>query len=177
MIKKKDLMLIVISLVIICINNVALSKYDYVANRTVQSEIAKAVFVLEKDEILEKQIDQSSFPIEYNFTINNFEDDKINEIDFEYIIEVDVSTDNFPVSYFLFDCDNNTEIQLIDGKTNPISLQKFEKESRKFKLYLQWRELDSDLAGSLGIKLKINAVQSKGGEINENKANSNNSNT
>ena len=166
--KKKELVILMISMIVICVNHIVLSKYDYVANCSVQSEIAKAVFVVEKDEIIKQQIDQKSFPIEYNFTIHNFQENKINEVDFAYIIEIHNSTGNFPFSYFLLDCDNNTEIQILDGKTETIYLQKHKKESRKFKLYLQWRELDGALAESVSINLRINAVQIKGGKIDEN---------
>lgn len=169
--KKKELIIIVISMIVIGINTISLSKYDYVANGNAQTEIAKAILVLEKDEITTQQIDENSFPLEYNFVIHNYEGEKINEVDFEYSIEIDASTDDFPISYFLFDCDNNTEIELLEGKTNPISLKKSEKESRKFKLYMQWRELDGDLAENIELRLKINGIQSKEEKINENTKN------
>ncbi len=158
---KRDLRMIIVSILIIGINTVSLSKYDYVANGNAQAQIAKAIFIVEKDEIIKKQIDQNSFPLEYNFTINNYEGDKINEVNLEYNIEIETNEPNFPVSYVLFDCDNNTQIQLTEGKTQKMHLQKFEKQSRKFKLYLQWRELDVALAPDIEIKLKMNAIQSK----------------
>lgn len=158
---KKDFVIIIISIVVLFINNVAISKYDYSAAGKAQVGIAKAIIRLEKDEIIQKQIDQNSFPIEYNFTIHNFDKDKINEIDLSYVIQIDVSTEDFPVSYFLFDCENNTEMQLVEGKTNPINLKKLEQQSRHFKLYLQWREIDQPLAENIEIKLKLNAIQNK----------------
>ena len=169
--KKKDLIIIVISIIVIGINTISLSKYDYVANGNAQTEIAKAILVLEKDEMVTQQIDENSFPLEYNFVIHNYEGEKINEVDFEYNIEIEALADNFPVSYMLFDCDNNTEIKLTEGKTENMSLQKFEEQTRKFKLYMQWRELDGELAEDIEIKLKINGIQSKEDKINENTKN------
>lgn len=162
--RKSDLLIIIITILIIGMNNVSLSKYDYRANGSAQVEIAKAILVLEKDETIKKQIDQNSFPLEYDFTLNNYKEDKINEVDLEYNIEIEASEANFPVSYILFDCDNNTPIQLTEGKSETMYLQKFEKQSRKFKLYLQWKELDADLEEEIEINLKINAIQSKEGK-------------
>ena len=100
---KRDLRMIIVSILIIGINTVSLSKYDYVANGNAQAQIAKAIFIVEKDETIKKQIDQNSFPLEYNFTINNYEGDKINEVNLEYNIEIETNEPNFPVSYVLLD--------------------------------------------------------------------------
>ena len=159
--KKNDLLIVIITILVIGINNMSLSKYDYIANGNAQVEIAKAIVVLEKDETIQKQIDQNSFPLEYNFVLNNYKEDKVNEVDLEYNIEIEAVEENFPVSYILFDCDNNTQIQLTEGKTEKMHLQKFQKQSRKFKLYLQWKELDVELGEEIEINLKINAIQSK----------------
>ena len=50
-------------------------------------------------------------------------------------------------------------------------MKKLTKESREFKLYLQWREIDGELADDLDIKLKVDAVQSRKGASYEDKAN------
>lgn len=102
--------------------------------------------------------------MEYYFCINNYIDDKINEIDFEYFIEIELSNQDFPVLCTLIDCDNNTQIELENGKSKIFSLFKFEKKSRKFKVLLDWRELDRELSDDLDVNLKIHAVQ-KGGKV------------
>lgn len=125
----------------------------------VGAEIAKPIIVLEKDEVLKTQIDQNTFPLEYHFWIQNYREDDINEVDFEYSIELENSTENFPVSYDLFDCETNQEIEFMDGKSEPLKLKKGEKEKREFKLIMQWQELNVELAEELQIKLKINVSQ------------------
>lgn len=159
--KKRDFVIIIISVIIIWMNNRAVSKCDYVAERKIKTEVAKAIFILEKDEFIEKKIRQNSFPLEYDFTIHNFDGTKINEIDFDYVIEIQTSTNQFPINCTLIDCNNGIEIPLIEGKTPQMSLKKFEQESRNFKLCLQWQELEGELAENVEIQLKINAVQSK----------------
>ena len=159
--KKSDFVIILIVLIVIGINTISLSKYDYVAECNVSAEIAKAILVVENDEIIKKQIDQNSFPIEYNFTVNNYKDDAINNVDFSYQIEVQASVDDFPIDYVLIDCQDNSEIKLSEGKSEIIKLTKNAKESKKFKLYLQWREIDKSISEKVQINLKIIGVQDK----------------
>ena len=109
--------------------------------------------------MLKTQIDQNTFPLEYHFWIQNYREAEINEVDFEYSIELENSTKNFPVSYDLFDCKTNQEIEFINGKSGPLKLKKGEKENREFKLVMQWQELNVELAEELQIKLKINMMQ------------------
>lgn len=115
--------------------------------------------MLEKDEVLKTQINQNMFPLEYHFWIQNYREDDINEVDFEYSIELENSTKNFPVSYDLFDCKTNQPIEFMNGKSEPLKLKKGEKEKREFKLIMQWQELNVELAEELQIKLKINVSQ------------------
>ncbi len=161
---RKNSFIILVSLIVISMNNISLSKYQQNASCNVNSQIAKSVFIVEKDEKINEIINQTSFPIEYNFSIYNYNENQVNEVEFEYVIEIQCSTDYFPVSYVLFDCDNNTQIELIEGKTKPMKLAKLIKKSRKFKLYLQWREIDADLTEEVQFNLKVSALQTKGGE-------------
>lgn len=160
----KDLIIILISLIIIGLNNVSLSKYDYMASAKSGAQIAKGIVTIEKDETIKQVVDRNSFPIEYNFSVNNYKEDTVNEVDFYYTIEVEASVGNFPVSYVLLDCDNNVQIELVNGKSKPMQIKKFIKDSRKFKLYLQWRQIDRELAKDVKLNLKVNAVQAKESE-------------
>ena len=158
-----DLVIVGISIIMICINNISLSKYDDEIKCNVNSEIAKGIIEVEKDEMIEQSINQTTFPIEYHFWVNNYRGEIINEVDFEYVISIENSVENFPVSCSLVDCANNKEISLMKGKSETIKINKFKKESREFKLYLQWREIDGELAEDVEIKIKVDAVQSKKG--------------
>ncbi len=126
----------------------------------IYSEILKPIIVLEKEETLKQQIDEKSFPLEYEFCIQNYNEKEVNEVDFDYDIEIENSVDNFPVNYQLIDCETNQQIQLVDGKSELLQIKKSEKETRRFKLVFEWRELE-EKADDLQIKLKINVIQRK----------------
>lgn len=129
----------------------------------VEAKIAKPIIILEKDKTLKTKINQLSFPMEYYFWIHNYEEEEINEIEFEYSIELENSVTNFPISYVLIDCDTNKEVDLKNGKSENLKIKKDVKESRKFKLVFRWQELNVQLAEELQIKLKINVLQNKEG--------------
>ncbi len=161
---KKNKAGILIILMAICVNSISLSKYNTNMEYQASTKIARAIVELEKDEKMEMEITERTLPLEYHFCINNYNETGINEVAFDYVIEIENSVDNFPVSYTLWDCDNQKEIKLKNGKSEVLRIKHSEKESRKFKLCLQWKELNEDLADNLQIKLKIDVVQSKKGE-------------
>lgn len=161
----KNNMWILISLLVICVNTISLSTQKTNSNLKLHSQIAKPIIELEKDEMIKRQIEENEFPIEYRFCIHNFRENEINEVAFDYRIEIESSVENFPICYTLVDCEKNEEILLIDGKSDWMQIKKSEKESRKFKVILNWQELNSDLAEELQIKLKISLQQSKEDEI------------
>ena len=170
MLIKKEKVIVLISLIIIIVNLITLPKIKYSYNSRVESKIAKGIIVLEKDETLEETVNKNSFPLEYNFVIKNFdENNNINEVEFDYKIRIENSVDNFPVKYKLIDCDKDMELRLNFGETSILTLKKLEKEIRHFKLYVEWNDLDLELADNIEIKLKLEAVQHKEEIIDEEK--------
>lgn len=160
--KNKEKVIILISVIIIILNIITLPKRNFSYNSEVKTSIAKGIVVLEQDEQIEKNVDRNSFPIEYNFVIKNFDDnDNVNEVDFDYKIKIEQSVLNFPIKYKLIDCDNNSEIQLNNGETPILTLGKFKKETRKFKLYVEWNDVCSQYEEKIEIKLRVEAVQCK----------------
>lgn len=159
--RKKEIVMIFLIIISIGIKNISVSKNDYESISIYNTQIAKAIIDVEREDTIEQKITRENFPMEYYFFINNFIDDKINEIDFDYIIEIELSSQDFPVEYDLIDCESNLPIELENGKSKILKLDKFKKKSRKFKVRLSWKELDRELSDNLDIKLKIHAVQSK----------------
>ncbi len=155
--KSRKLLLLFCEFVII-INCISMLQNVQSTEVGVHSEILKPIIVLEKNEMLKQQIHEKSFPMEYKFCLNNYQENEVNEIDFDYQIEIENSVDNFPVNYQLIDCATNQKIELIDGKSEILHIKKSIKESRKFKLVLEWLELD-EMADELQIKLKIKLIQ------------------
>ncbi len=159
--------LVGICIIVVLINVKTLFGRGKIWQYQVEAKTAKPIIVIERDNHLKTQIKENSFPIEYYFCINNYQDEEINEVEFEYNIELESSTENFPVSYQLVDLKNNQEIRLIDGKSENLKIGKDTKESRKFKIVFQWQELNKELADEFQLKLKVNIVQ-KQEENNEN---------
>lgn len=158
--KNKDKIILLISLAVIVLNLFLLQKRKNSYNFDIETEIAKGIIYLDNDEIIEKKVNRESFPLEYNFSIRNFDDNNnINEVDFDYKIKIETSVNNFPIKYRLIDCEKNIELFLISGESPVLNLEKFEKKIRKFKLYVEWSDVEEEYSDDLEIKLKIQAVQ------------------
>ena len=112
-IKRSRKFMAILCVIFIGINNIVLSTNNQNEKYTVKSQIAKPIFIIEKDKNIEEKINVNSFPIEYNFCIKNYDEKNINEVEFIYDIELDISDENFPIQYTLYDCDNRIEI---DGR-------------------------------------------------------------
>lgn len=157
----------VVSIIFIILNIIMFPKKNFSFNTEVETQIAKAIIVLDKSEMIEKKVNRNSFPIEYFFEIKNFDNkNNINEIDLNYKIEIQSAKKNFPIKYKLIDVDNNVELQLINNKTELLNLEKNQKEIRHFKIFVEWNDFDIDieLADETDINIKIEAVQ--GGKCN-----------
>lgn len=155
----KRRIIILISCIIIFCNTISISKYnrdnEYVAN----TKIAKAILKVENDEKIDMKISKNNLPKEYFFSICNYENESINEIDFEYEIILENSSNKFPISYKIFDCDNNIELKLNNGKTERVKIGKNRKEKRNFKIVFEWRELIINLEEEFELKMKVNGYQ------------------
>lgn len=151
--------LIGICMMVVFINVITIFRQGEIWQYQVEAKISKPIIVIERDDYLKMQITEKSFPIEYNFCINNYKEEEINEVEFEYNIELDNSIENFPVRYQLVDLKNNQEIKLVNGKSDSLKIKKDVKESRKFKIIFQWQELNKVLADKFDLKLKVNIVQ------------------
>ena len=166
--KRYDYLIITLSVIVICINIISLTKKNYAVSGNINTEIGKAIIELEKDEPIKQEISETLLPIEYNFTVRNYKEDNVNEINYEYIIQIEVSDNKFPVKCKLWDCDNNKFIDLTEGKSEKLQLRKNQKEDRKFKILFEWKELNEEFAENVQIKLKVDSVQKIEGGINEN---------
>ena len=161
--KNKHKLILLVSLAVIFFNLFFLPIRKKTYNFNVETEIAKGIIYLDNDDIIEKNVNRESFPLEYNFSIRNFdEDNNINEVDFDYKIKIEESVNNFPIKYRLIDCEKNKEIFLTSGESPVLNLEKFEKKIRKFKLYVEWNDVEGEYSDDLEIKLKIQAVQKEG---------------
>ena len=78
-------MLVIIMILLI---NFSVSKYKYLITENGNAKIAEPIIVFEQDENLEIEYNKKTGQIEYAFKIKNYNDTKINEVDFLYNIEM-----------------------------------------------------------------------------------------
>lgn len=157
--KIKIIMFLLFILMIILIN-FSVSKYKMLITENGVGEIAEPIIVFEKDEIINKEYNKKSGDIEYVFRIKNFNDEKVNEVDFTYNIEIIENNYNFPVEYKLINLSTNEEIDINDNKTQSFFIGSSIKEEDVYKLKINWLDKQIDnYSDSLQIAVKANIVQ------------------
>lgn len=115
--------------------------YEKIGNIKVAASIAEPIMRVESsNETKFIEMNSQSGNKEYYFTIKNYYIDeknnkRINEIDFNFNIEIRISDKNFPVEYKLYDCNTQKEIQNYQFQM-PKSIE-FE---NKYKLVVFWKE-------------------------------------
>ena len=122
--------------------------------------VAKPIINVIKSPKIQTEIFENSPNIEYDFLINNYNNEsQINEIPLYYTIEISTSVSNFPIKYELIDLKSNKVVQLTNGKTENIKLKSNEKQEDRYKIIVNWNEISGQLAESANVNLKVNAVQ------------------
>lgn len=139
----------------IVLNGLSILKYRSYANGEVFTKSTRPILELEKKELLKKEINQLSFPISYDFCLQNYRGEEINGTEFEFTIAIETSEAYFPVSYRLIEAEQGKEISLIGGKSKPLTIQQGTRQNRKFQLILDWQEWDKKLAENFEMVLKI----------------------
>lgn len=157
--------IVLIIIIILQIINFTNSKYNTKFFQNGIAKIAEPIIVFESFEEENKLINKLDFPREYQFKIKNYENNKINEIDFLYNIEIIESNNNFPIKYKIFDVSNNKEIIVKNGITETLKISKEIKEEKIYKIILEWEEKEIEMSENLNLKLKLNLKQYKIGEV------------
>lgn len=157
--------IVLVIILILQIINFTNSKYNTKFFQNGIAKIAEPIIVLESFEEENKLINKLDFPREYQFKIKNYENNKINEIDFLYNIEIIESNNNFPIKYKIFDVSNNKEIIVENGITETLKISKEIKEEKIYKIILEWEEKEFEMSENLNLKLKLNLKQYKIGEV------------
>lgn len=122
--KKKLKLIFLISLVIICFSNPIFARYyETLQSFSGKATIAEPIIKIENlQDTIKMEVNKESNIEEYNFIIKNYEleenQKRINEVYFEYSIEIKNTCENFPIRYELYDVESGEE--LLKG-TNKIS--------------------------------------------------------
>lgn len=93
------------------------------------NNVAKPIFIVEGNELA--QISEKNNIGYYEFSIKNFYETDISEVDFLYTIEILSNADEF-IQFELYN--ENVQIPLENLKTQPLSIKGNEKVEQKYKL-------------------------------------------
>lgn len=162
---KTKLIILTILLILFYTPNISISKYSSQIVQEGIASIAEPIIIIEEIvEPISMLIDKNSFPLEYSFIIKNYDGDKINEVDFYYNIEIQNSTENFPITYKLIENNTGEEIPLENNKTANLQICKSIEEEKNLKLILEWDRKEGELSDEINFIIKVNVIQQKIGE-------------
>lgn len=132
----KKIIKIIILFILIIINIFPLKSlaryYRKISDIKCCFEIAEPIIIVENQDTI---INENVQIEEFYFSIKNYNEIKVSEIDFLYEIEIKKSNENFPVKYELYDCSSSEE--LLNGKNKVVSkINKNKKINKKYKLVI-----------------------------------------
>ncbi len=162
--KKSQNRIIIIFLLVLLIQMIGVTNSKYATSffEEGKASIAEPVVELESFENVERVVNKLDFPIEYTFKLKNYKENKINEVDFLYNIEVIFSNNNFPIKYKIIDISNG---EIIENSQTLFKLSKCIREEKIYKLIIEWDDKKIELSKDFDVKIKINLKQYKIGEI------------
>ena len=149
---KKLIKINLIFLIIIMINIVVIGKYYQEIIIEGKTKILKPIIEIENDEKIQINNIVENI-IEYKFSIKNYNEEEVNEVNMFYRIEIISTFINENISIKLFDENLNKTIELIENKTEYIKLP-IEKFDSKYKIILNLND-EKILNGKINIKIEV----------------------
>lgn len=161
--KKNNKFIILTFLLITLFDNFSYARYYETINAgSYYAKIAEPIFmVLPIQETYEFEANEQNINKEYYFIVKNYDDNnpKVSEVDLEFDIEIELSNNNFPVSFKLYDCISNEEIILDSlNRTEKIFIEKNTVFERQYKLVTYWNE-KQEMSENVEINIVVNASQ------------------
>ena len=158
MLKKKSIYIFIIIILLVVIISFSKANYKQIIDGYGKASIAKPIIeVLSKDKI-KKEVLNGMEGIDFKFDIQNYKEEMISELDFEYIISIKESKENFPIEYALLDEDGN-KIPLKNNVSDKILIKGNIKEKHSYTLRASWKSKIGVLSASDNIKIEVEAVQ------------------
>ena len=136
--------------------------YENIGNIKIVGNIAEPIIRIENDSsIILNNMNSQTGNKEYYFAIKNYYIDeknnkRINEINFDFNIEIIVTDKNFPIEYKIYDCETEKEINSQEKINMPQNVE-FE---NKYKLVIFWKE-KSIMSKNADIEININGKYSR----------------
>ena len=158
--RRAKLIIILLFIIMMVLIGYSVSKYKLLITENGTGIIAEPIIVFEKDDKINTEFNKKLGILEYNFKIKNYNEEKVNEVDFLYNIEILENNLDFPVEYKLINLTTNEEIEIIDNKTKEFFIGKAEKEEDIYKLEVKWLDKNLDVySDTLQIAIKANIIQ------------------
>ena len=134
-------------------------KYSYSTN------IAYPIVRVENVTSMVENLDYSKNcqELEYIFDVKNYyienENTIVSEVDFDYEVELVESNVHFPISYELYEDNNEECVEIQNNKTNKYHISKDNQYIKRFRLVAKWND-SKELSGAEdNIDIKINVIQ------------------
>ena len=159
MLKKKGIYIVSI-LIILLVIIISFSKANY--KQIIQGNgvvsIAKPIVEIKTGNKILKEAYNGMESIDFNFDVQNYKEELISELDFEYVISIKEMEKNFPIEYVLLD-EKGSKIPLKNNTSSKILLKGNEKEKHSYTLRANWKSKLGNLSASDNIKIEVEAVQ------------------
>lgn len=154
---KKSIFTITLSIVLIFIVHISYAKYVKTEILNAVQEIAIPIFEIEEGKSI--KIDKTNNTGFYEFSIRNFNEKNISEIDFIYTIEI-VSDIGQEVQFELYDEDKQIALQNL--KSEQISMKGNEKVEKKYKLKIVYNNIEDTKYNAIEkVQIKVHSEQKK----------------
>ncbi len=144
-----------------------LTNSRYIGQVTAEEEVlAVPIINLVKDDANAQNIFQNIKPgdtVTYDFSVSNFDGDKINEIELKYVLKPSIG--NLPLKFTITDITNgvsNNIAMVNNNESEPITMEFGTKITRNYRLTAQWNASDNNIEyanASADFKLELQAEQ------------------
>lgn len=153
--------ILIITIILMLLEQISYAKYVKMDILKSKQTIAQPIFNLKEGKPI--KIDKINKNGYYEFSIENFIEDKVSEVGFLYTIEIALNVEVVPIEpKFNFRLYNEEgEIELTNLKTNPIYIKGNEKDEQKYKVNIEYNDDKGDEIDRIfgEIQIKVNAEQ------------------
>lgn len=162
--KRKIKFLIVIFIFVssVYLLNITKSRYTSETNIKENLDIAIPRISLETENTIESMLPGDTRT--YNFSIKNSENAKINEVEMQYYININITKNDLPLTYKIYSVEGTKEKELIitTNGYGPITLNYETEETNNFKIIFTWDETQNSVeyaSKSYKFNIEVNSIQ------------------
>lgn len=160
--KVKFLIVIFIFISTVYLLNITKSRYTSETNIKENLDIAIPRISLETENTIDSMLPGDTRI--YNFSIKNTENSKINEVQMEYYINVNITQNDLPLTYKIYSVEGTRETELITTTNGygPVNLNYETEETQNFKIVFTWDEAQNSVeyAGkNYKFNIEVNSIQ------------------